>query len=307
MSFIPQTHPLSASDASTMLALRAQTAAFKGAVFGPDGRAPYDDIMHAVAEPAGIHYQADCVGGVNGYWCLPAQAATDRAILFLHGGGYVMGSARAYCHFAGHFARLSGQAVFVADYRLAPEHPYPAALEDAVAAYQGLQASGRQRLLVMGDSAGGGLTLSLLSRLHTLGHIVQPVAAIAMSPWTDLSNQGDSHRSRHDAELYLSNTMVNACAAMYLGQTAAQDGGASPLYADLHGLPPLQLHVGRDEILLDDSLRYAERASDAGVDVSLHVWDGMPHVFPNTPGLLQAADEALAIMARFINRHLPAL
>lgn len=306
MSLIPQLHPLSASDASTMLALRAQTAAFKGAVFGPDGRTSYDGIMQAVAEPTGIHYQADCIGGVNGYWCLPALAATNSAVLFLHGGGYVMGSARAYCHFAGHFARLSGQAVFVADYRLAPEHPYPAALDDAVAAYQGLQASGRQRLLVIGDSAGGGLTLSLLSRLHTLDDTVQPVAAIAMSPWTDLSNQGDSHRNRHDAELYLSNTMVNACAAMYLGQTTAQDAGASPLYADLHGLPPLQLHVGRDEILLDDSLRYAQRASNAGVDVSLHVWEGMPHVFPNTTDLLQAADEALAIMTRFINQYLPA-
>lgn len=307
MSLTTCSYPLSASDAATMMALRAQTAAYKGAVYGPAGRVPYDDIMHTVAQPAGIHYQADCVGGVNGYWCLPVQAATDSAVLFLHGGGYVMGSARAYCHFAGHFARLSAQAVFVADYRLAPEHPYPAALEDAVAVYQGLQAGGRRRLLVVGDSAGGGLTLSLLSRLRTLDDTVQPVAAIAMSPWTDLSNQGDSHRSRHDAELYLSKTMVDACAAMYLGQTAARDAGASPLYADLQGLPPLQLHVGRDEILLDDSLRYATRASDAGVAVSLHVWEGMPHVFPNATGLLQAADEALAIMARFINQHLPTL
>jgi acetyl esterase/lipase len=99
--------------------------------------------------------------------------------------------------------------------------------------------------------------------------------------------------------------MVDACAAMYLGHTPAQDPGASPLYASLHGLPPLQLHVGRDEILLDDSLRYAERAADAGVAVALHVWDGMPHVFPNTTGLLEAADDAMALMAAFIATHLP--
>lgn len=299
-------HAQSTHDAEVMLALRAQTAPYKGAVFGPAGRAPYDDIMQGVAAPDGIHYQADRIGGVNGYWCLPAQAATDSALLFLHGGGYVMGSAKAYCHFAGHFARLSGQAVFVADYRLAPEHPYPAALEDAVAVYQGLQASGRRRVLVIGDSAGGGLTLSLLSRLQAITDTVQPVAAIAMSPWTDLANLADSHHTRHDAEVYLSKAMVDACAAMYLGQTAARDPGASPLHASLHGLPPLQLHVGSDEVLLDDSLHYADRASAAGVEVSLHVWDGMPHVFPNATGLLQAADEALAIMAGFITRHLPA-
>ena len=133
----------------------------------------------------------------------------------------------------------------------------------------------------------------------------QPVAAIALSPWTDLSNRSHSHQTRHDAELYLSNTMVHACSAMYLGHTSAQDPGASPLYASLHGLPPLQLHVGRDEILLDDSLHYAERADAAGVAVALHVWDGMPHVFPNATGLLQAADQALALMAAFIATHLP--
>ncbi len=298
-------HALSPHDAATMTTLRVQTAPFKGAVFGPAGRAPYDDIMQAVAAPDGVHYQADTIGGVSGYWCLPAQPDTDSALLFLHGGGYVMGSAKAYCHFAGHFARQSGQAVFVADYRLAPEHPYPAALDDAVAVYQGLLASGRLRVLLIGDSAGGGLTLSLLSRLQAMPGTTQPVAAIALSPWTDLGNRSHSHQTRHDAELYLSKSMVDACAAMYLGHTSAQDPGASPLYASLHGLPPLQLHVGRDEILLDDSLHYAERADAAGVAVALHVWDGMPHVFPNATGLLQAADQALALMAAFIATHLP--
>ena len=299
-------HPLSPQDQGVVAAMRAQTAPFKGAVFGPAGRQPYDDIMNHVAPPKGVQVEAGAAGGVSGVWCRPPGPRPNVAVLFLHGGGYVMGSARAYANFAGHFAQRTRAAVFVADYRLAPEHPFPAALEDAHAAYLGLSNAGATQVVVVGDSAGGGLSLSLLSRLRkqATASTVQPVAAVVMSPWTDLSNSGQSITSKADEELYLSRAMLEACAAMVLGETPASHPQATVLNAPLQGLPALQMHVGTSEILLDDSLRYFQRAQQAGVDVALHVWEGMPHVFPNCPGVLQAADHALEIMASFITHRL---
>lgn len=300
------THSLSQPDADTVAAIRAQSAPFKGATFGPAGREAYDAIMLAVAPADGVQCEPAVVGGVPGLWCQPTHARSGVAVLFLHGGGYVMGSAQAYANFAGHFAQRLQAAVFVADYRLGPEHPFPAAVHDAQAAYQGLLAQGAEQLVVIGDSAGGGLSLSLLSLLQSeaLQATVQPVAAVVMSPWTDLGMGGASMASKADEELYLTRDMLQACAAMYLGQTPASHPQASVLHAPLRGLPPLQIHVGTSEILLDDSVRYAQRAQSDGANVSLHIWEGMPHVFPNCTGVLQAADQALATMAAFVTSHL---
>ena len=300
MNHLPIHHLLSAQDAGVVAAMRSQTAPFKGAVYGPAGREPYDAIMNNVPPPAGVTVEPGVVGGVAGVWCKPPTPRPGVCVLFLHGGGYVMGSARAYANFAGHFARLLQATVFVADYRLAPEHPFPAAVEDAAAAYRGLLQAGATQVVVIGDSAGGGLCLSLLSLLAAEPSTTQPAAAIAMSPWTDLSNSGRSIAAKADDELYLSKAMIDACAAMVLAGTQARHPQASVLNAPLHGLPPLQIHVGTSEILLDDSLRYFELARNAGADVALHVWEGMPHVFPNCPGVLQAADQALDLMAAFV-------
>lgn len=308
MMNLPATpHALSAHDAEVVAAMRAQTAPFKGAVYGPAGREPYDAIMNNVAAPQGVAYQAATVGGVPGLWCVPPQARPEVSVLFLHGGGCVMGSAQAYKHFAGHFAQRLQAAVFVADYRLAPEHPFPAALDDALAVYRGLLGAGATQVVVIGDSAGGNLSLSLLSLLRSDAGkpATQPAAAVVMSPWTDLSNGGQSIAAKADEELYLSKPMLDACAAMYLGDAPASHPQATVLNAVLQGLPPLQMHVGTSEILLDDSIRYFELARKAGVDVTLHVWEGMPHVFPNCPGVLQAADQALDLMASFVASRLP--
>lgn len=306
-------HALLPQDAGTVATIRSQTASFKGAAFGPAGRAPYDAIMRGVAPPAGIEYEEGVVGGVPGSWCHPRARRSDACILFLHGGGYTMGSAQAYRNFAGHFAAGVQVSAFVADYRLAPEHPFPAALEDAQAAYFGLLASGAEKIVVVGDSAGGGLSLSLLAQLQAPKlqaprslKVVQPVAAVVMSPWTDLTNSGESFTSKADEELYLSKDMVQACANMYLSSASPTLAQASVLNGTLKGLPPMQIHVGTAEVLLDDSLRYARRAREANVDATLHVWEGMPHVFPNCPGILLAADSALKIMTSFISTHLQA-
>lgn len=236
-------HPLSARDAGVVAAMREQAAAFKGAVFGPAGREPYDAIMNSVAVPEGVGFETASVGGIRGVWCRPARPCANVAVLFLHGGGYVMGSARAYANFAGHFAQRLQAAVFVADYRLAPEHPFPAALDDAFATYRGLLDAGATKVVVIGDSAGGGLSLSLLSLLgaRAADASIRPAAAVVMSPWTDLSNRGASIVAKADEELYLSKDMIDACAAMALGGPAASHSQASALNAPLQGLPPLQI------------------------------------------------------------------
>lgn len=301
-------YPLKEKDAAIVAAIRAQSAESKGAWSIPEGREPYDAIWNNVAAADGVHYEQAAVGGINGVWCRPENALAGAAILYLHGGGYVMGSAQAYRQFAGQFAKRVKAAVFVADYRLAPENPFPAALEDAQQAYLGLVSEGAERIVVIGDSAGGGLSLSLLSALQndTDSNAVRPVAAVVMSPWTDLEITGESVTGKADEELYLSQDMLKGCASMYLGNTPASHPQATVLNAALSGLPPLQIHVGTSEILLDDALRYAQRAQDAGVDATLYIWDGMPHVFPNCTGIIEAADQALEIMTSFITPYLTA-
>lgn len=299
-------YPSSTQDQATVDQIRINTAPFKGATFGPEGRDAYDAIMNNVMAPDGIRYEASVVGGVPGVWCTPAKPREGVAILFLHGGGCTMGSARAYRNFAGHFAQRTQAKVFVADYRLAPEHPFPTALEDAHAAYLGLLAAGAKQIVVVGDSAGGGLSLSLFTLLQTEADKTahKPAAAVVMSPWTDLSMSGDSIAGKADEELYLTKNMVQACAEMYLGGEKPSHPQASALNAPTLELPPLQIHVGTSEILLDDSIRYAQRVQDEAKDVTLHIWEEMPHVFQNCVGILQAADQSFQIMTSFIVSHL---
>ena len=295
-------HPLDVQDADVVEAVRTKSAPYKGALIGPAVRSAYDPIFEAIAAAEGVLYEQGLIAGIEGVWCRSAAAKAGAVILYLHGGAYVLGSAQAYRHFAGQFAARTQLPVFVAHYRLAPEHPCPAALEDAQAVYRGLLDAGYRQIIVVGDSAGGGLSLSLLSHLQDASASggVKPVAAVLMSPWTDLALTGESLVDKAVEDPMLTRDMLAANAAMYLNHRAATLPQASPLYANLQGLPPLQIHVGTSEILLDDSVRYAERARKAGVAVTVHTWQGMPHVFPSMTGALKAADEALAIMASFI-------
>jgi acetyl esterase/lipase len=299
-------HPLDAQDADVVQAVRAKTAPYKGALVGPAARSAYDPIFEAIPDAEGVLYAPGLMGGIEGVWCRPAAAKTGAVILYLHGGAYVLGTAQAYRHFAGQFAARTQLPVFVAHYRLAPEQPCPAALDDALAAYLGLLGAGYRQIIVVGDSAGGGLSLALLSHLQdgALSGGVKPVAAVVMSPWTDLALTGKSLEDKAAADPMLTRDMLAANAALYLNHQASTLPQASPLYANLHGLPPLQIHVGTSEILLDDSVRYADRAREAGVAVTMHTWQGMPHVFSSMAGTLKAADEALAIMALFIQSTL---
>ena len=248
--------------------------------------------------PRGVRFTPAVLGGVAGEWA-EAKSPPARATLFyLHGGGYIGMSAATHRNLTGAFARR-GFRVFAADYRLAPEHPFPAALDDATAAWRGLQLRVAGPAYAAGDSAGGGLTLALLMRLRDLGER-RPDGACLFSPWTDLAVTGASIRTNEKRDPLLVGSEVAKVAAAYLGGADPRTPLASPLYGDFAGLPPLMFFVGDTEVLLDDTLRAAERARDAGVPVEVRVGPDMPHVWPFlnriTPEGRRAMDEAAALL-----------
>ena len=218
--------------------------------------------------------------GVPAEWIDVRDTRSDRAFLYLHGGGYFIGSCQSHRGFVSHIARESCSRTLLPEYRLAPENPFPAGLLDARAAYRFLLAQGYSpdRIVVGGESSGGGLTLALLQTLRDEG-MPMPAGAVLLSPWTDLLGTGESLRTRARQDPWLRPAGIEIVADRYRGDTATDHPLVSPLYGDLNGLPPLLIHVGDDEILLDDSTRLADRARAAGVNVTLKVWKGLWHAF----------------------------
>ena len=258
-------------------------------------RASYDKIVELTQNAPDVEYKEGEAGGVAGWWCHPKDRDKSAAILYLHGGAYILGSAKAYSHLAGQVASHAGVAAFVVDYRLAPEHIFPAAIDDSIAAFEGL-ARDFASVAVVGDSAGGGLALALAeSKLAK-----RPAAVVVLSPMTDLALTGETITSNAGADFILNRYALAAAAGQYLGPNDVKNPRASPLYGDLTGLSPISIHVSKDEILLDDSRRFAERA---GGDITLHIWEAMPHVFPSNVGVLVAAEEALVDIGTFIRDH----
>jgi monoterpene epsilon-lactone hydrolase len=299
-------HPLSQKDALAATALRAAVAPVKGKLRGTAARGPFDDIMERVAVPTDVTFEADTVGGISGWWAKPAQRRKGAAILHVHGGWFNFGTAHAYRNLVGHIASSAGADAFIPEYRLAPEHPFPAALTDVEACYRGLVDKGVDRIAVVGDSAGGNLALVLLSiaRSHASNGGVAPVGAVAISPVTDLALTGESFETRADADPYFTRSQAAGLVASYLGETDPRNPLASPLYGDVSGLPPIRVHVGDDEVLLDDSRRYVERAVAAGVDAELEVWMGMPHGFVTGIREFDAARQALEAIGAFLTERL---
>jgi epsilon-lactone hydrolase len=257
-------------------------------------------MEHTQPSP-GIAYEADVLGGVSGWWCKPPNASAGRVILHLHGGWFVFGSAQAYRNFVGNIALRSGIATFIADYRLAPEQPLPAAIDDARAAYNGLIERGFRDIAITGDSAGGALAIELSAMLAKNPDLVKPSALVLLSPVTDLTISGDSWITRNEADVYFTKAQVEGLVQMYLGEHSATDPLASPLNLDLGGLSAIRIHVGDDEVLLDDARRFAERAVAAGVDTKLEIWEGMLHVFPSAVGTFEAADIAFEEIGAFLS------
>jgi len=244
-------------------------------------------------------------GGVDAEWIVPAGVPADKAILYFHGGGFRLGSVVSHRDLIARIAQASGCRVLAINYRLAPEHRFPAALEDALAAYRWMRGQGLtpQNIALAGDSAGGNLMLTTMLSLRDRGE-PPPAAGALMSPWTDLAASGESYQSRAAADPIHQRPMILALARAYLGESGDfRNPLASPLYADLSGLPPLLIQAGDRETVRDDATVLAEKAKAAGVDTELQVWDGMIHVFQMFAEIPQAR-EAVAAIAAFLRRHL---
>lgn len=298
-------HAVSAADKTAMAGLRAIVEPLKGSLRGTAGRAPFDAIMEHVSAPEGVTFEAGAVGGIPGWWSKPKDAQPDAAIVHIHGGWFYWGSAKAYRHLVGHIAAHAGVAAFAPDYRLAPEYPFPAAPADVRSCYAGLVELGYKKIAVTGDSAGGTLALELLLSLKAspVNKQVAPVAGVALSPVTDLSLSGASWTTRAAADPYFTYSQVAELVRSYLNGTDPSDPAASPLRADLTGLPPIRVHVGDDEVLLDDSVRFIDRALGAGVDTQLDVWEGMVHGFQGSVGLLNASTQSLQQIGEFLAKR----
>jgi phosphinothricin tripeptide acetyl hydrolase len=248
-------------------------------------RAQYDRAERVFPVPSDVGVKTVTIKPVQGpeiagEWLEPPAAREHAALLYLHGGGYVIGSPRSHRHLAAALARAAGAATLLPDYRLAPEHPFPAAIEDAVAAYRWLLERGAlpERTVIAGDSAGGGLTVATLLALRDRG-LPRPAAGVCISPWVDLTCTAPSYVSKAASDPIVTGEGVGLMARAYLGATDPKTPLASPLFADLAGLPPLLVQVGSEEVLLDDAVGLAERAKTAGVAATLEVWPNMIHVW----------------------------
>jgi len=295
-------HPLDPEDAPAIAEITTAARTQKGAPWRIESRKFYDALMEGVLPRADVTFESATIGGVTGVWVHPASSRSDEAILHVHGGGFVEGSATAYRHLVGHIVARAGTRAFVPDYRLAPEHPFPAAVDDVLAVYRGMDASGIRRIAATGDSAGGNLALVLASCVAASAVLVKAVlvGVAALSPLTDLTLSGASYEARADADPYFTKQQLAEVVRAYLRGADANDPLASPLQGRFSGLPPIRIHVGDDEVLLDDSRRYVERAIAGGVDARLDVWTGMPHVFIANIGTLKASAQALDAIGLFL-------
>ena len=256
--------------------------------------------------PEGVAVETLTVAGLPAEWLSLAGADKERVILYAIGGGYVSGSCNDHRAMVAKIVKGSGISTLLLQHRLAPEHPYPAALEDMLAGYGWLleQGTSPENIMIVGESAGGGLALGTLLALRDKG-LPLPAGAVALSPWTDLALTGESRRTK--AKVCLSPMgMAEVCTKYYVGDHDPYDPWVSPFYGDLHDLPPLLIYVGEYETLLDDSTRFSAKAKEAGVDVTLRVGEGMIHCYPLLAPLFPEATQALDEICTFIKMHIAA-
>ncbi|MBI1318877.1 MAG: alpha/beta hydrolase fold domain-containing protein [Candidatus Hydrogenedens sp.] len=260
--------------------------------------------MAKVPAAPGVRRRDVEAAGLRAAWFDPSAATGEHAILYFHGGGYALGSIDTHDSLTSRMAEAAGASCLSVEYRLAPEHRYPAALEDGLAAYRWMleHAAPAERLAIAGDSAGGGLALATLVAARDAG-LPLPACAVCLSPWADLACEGESIEARKKIDPTVSPGILRRLAHIYLGHDDPRHPLASPLYANLSGLPPLLVQVGTAEVLFDDSARLAERARAQGVDVHLEVWDDMFHVWQLFAPLLDEAQAAIDAIGRFIRLH----
>jgi monoterpene epsilon-lactone hydrolase len=261
--------------------------------------------QRAAAEPEGVTYAEVDAGGIPALWCIPEGCATDRVLLYCHGGGYMVGSMHLSRKVAGHIAKGAGIRALVFDYRLAPEHPHPAPVEDAVTVYRWLISEGIQpkHIATCGDSAGGGLCTTMVLKLRSDGDPL-PAAIMPLSPWYDMELTGESIDSNTSTDSLVSRGMLEMMAATFLGDGSPTDPLANPLHADLTGLPPVLIHVSSTEAVVDDTRQFAAKAEESGVDITVESVPDMPHVYPYMAGREPEADRAVEHMGEWVRPKL---
>ena len=269
-----------------------------------ESRAEFE-LVASQFRPAGdVRCEPVDAAGVPGEWITTPESVHQRVIYYLHGGAYIMGSINTHRELISRLSRAARARALAVDYRLAPENPFPAAVEDSTSAYRWLISSGVDpaRLVIAGDSAGGGLTLATLVALRDAGDPL-PTAAVCLSPWVDLEGLGESMITRAEVDPMIQRDSLVQTAKVYLGDADPRTPLAAPLYADLGGLPPLLIQVGTAETLLDDAARLAERAKAAGVDVILEPWDEMFHVWQFCASILPEGQQAVDRIGEFVRKH----
>ena len=273
----------------------------------PGLRAFLDQSAEMFPPSPEVRISAGTMGGVAGEHHRPKGAKDTATILYFHGGAYIAGSSASHRHLVAMLAQMAGMNAYLPDYRLAPENPFPAALDDAMAAYRGLldQGSAPEKIALAGDSAGGGLVLATMLRLKQEG-LPLPGAAACLSPWTDLAATGDSTVTNAEKDFLImgGRPALQQFGMPYLGGADAKNPLASPLYGDPTGFPPLLIQVGEPEVLYDDSRRFADQARAAGVKVTFEPWPDMPHVWQTFAPILPEGKQALTHIADFFKKHL---
>jgi acetyl esterase/lipase len=264
-------------------------------------RRSFEKLGRVLRAPDGVEVRCAAAAGVDGEVVSPAGGSVRCGeVVYLHGGGYVYGSPATHRGLAGRLALSTGVPVWNVGYRLAPESPYPAALHDCLATVEArLRALGGSPLVLVGDSAGGGLVLAVLAALRERGGAL-PAAGVCLSPWTDLEATGDSVHANAESDPLVSLPGLRRMAELYLDGAHPRSPGASPLHADLAGLPPMLILAGSTEVLLDDARRVAAALERAGVDVTLEVWEHMIHVWPLYAPLLAEGQQAIERVSRFV-------
>lgn len=269
-------------------------------------RSMMEELGDVAGEPENVTYADVDVDGVRGIWCNPLDASPDHVVFYCHGGGFVGNSAASHRKMAAHLAKATGARAFVLEYRRAPEHPYPAQLEDALAAFAWLRGQGfeARNMVTAGDSAGGNLAVTLVLALRERGEQL-PAAIIGFSPWVDMEHLGKTLDSNAGTDAFVNRGVVEFMSTMFLGESgSATDPLANPLHADLTGLPPLIVTAGSSETLQDNAERLAERASASGVEVDVTVAPDQQHVYTFMAGRAPEADEAINAGAAWARRHL---
>ena len=292
-------HALQPGEAEQALRI-GQRNAVLAQLHGEDRRAFYAAMAAQAPFAGSVSAEPVNVDIARGWWLRPTSPDPDSAILFVHGGGYHLGDARSYLGFASQLAALTGRTVFSADYPLAPEARFPAAFDAVQKTREWVMSKGFKQYAAVGDSAGGGLVLAMADQSAP---DMRPASIVVFSPWTDLSNNGVSFTDPTTYDPVFKPAVLQGLAGLYLDGASPADPRASPLFGALRAMPPINVQVGEDELLRDDSVRLAKRAAAHGAVVRLDLFEGMYHVFQRDVGILKTASTALEIAARFIDEH----